>query len=193
MIAEFTVKYGGDWEHGIRWLSKGGGEYVYETCHLIKYGSPGLHEVEKHFHVVLPPWAHAFYQEIHEAVLSLGQEVIQILCPQDVIRFEEELRSYEDHLPEVSMPVRLVRFASVVGSPVSVGFRQSGQDGQWRIIVYDTTADAMDYIYSSECDERDSKRDQTIDAWVERMLRTDAYPMLVGNEEYEQKRFRCLR
>jgi hypothetical protein len=76
---------------------------------------------------------------------------------------------------------------------VSVGFRQSGQDGQWRIIVYDTTADGLDYIYSSECDGRDSIRDQTIDAWVERMLRTDAYPMLVGNEEYEQKRFRRIQ
>lgn len=190
MVAQFTAKHGGDWQRGIRWLSKGPDEFVYETCHLIKWGCSGLGEVEKHFDVVLPSWAHAFYQEVHEAVLSLGHEVIEILCPQDVISFEEEMRSYENHLPEMAMPVRLIRFARVVGSPVCIGFRKSALDGQWRIIVFDATSDSLEFIYSTKCEGKEDDID--VDIWMERMLRTDAYPVMVGFEESEKKLFRRI-
>lgn len=185
-MQEYQRVYGGDWSQGCKVIEKGNAEgrpTIYQTSHWAVLGGEGLAKVEAHFGVQLPDSAHAFYTEIRECVLSLS-EVIMVLTPEQIIAHEDEHRAiYKDI--GLDLPVTIIRFASFPGQPLDYAFRKSCTDGLWRITLIASAEDEPESDHSIEADGLET--DENIDAWMERLLRTDAYPLRPGHEEWEKR------
>lgn len=185
-MERYRACYGGDWSHGCRELQEGGehSPYIYETSHMVAFqeeGGGGLEIVEKHFGVQLPESAHAFYREIRECVLSLSFNVV-VLSPEEIIRHEEWHREILREI-EIDITVSIIRFATFVGEPLDFAFRKNCTDGKWRITLAASADDSPETDQSADGGETD----EDIDAWMERLLRTDGYPLRPGFEEWEKK------
>ena len=188
MIERYTAGYGGDWNHGCRVLQELTEKkpFIYETSHMVafqKQGGAGLEIVDAHFGIQLPESAHAFYREIRECVLSLSFNFV-VLCPEDIIHHEEWHREIDREIG-FDFPVTIVRFATFIGEPLDFAFRKSCADGQWRITLIASAEDSPELDYFEAGDGKET--DQDINSWMERLLRTDGYPLRPSSTGGEKK------
>ncbi len=181
LIDYYKARYGGDWSHAVKIVENTPDDWTYETRHLIRFGEEDLSLVERHFEVSLPESAHAFYREITECVLSL-RNVLVVMSPADIITFEEEIRAVSTDKSGIT-PIRIIRFAHLIGTSTAFAFRKSCADERWRVTGISSTCTRLEVFHSSQADGFED--DEDIDAWMERMIRTDGFPLMVGNEEYE--------
>lgn len=177
MVDLYQKKHGGDWSRGWKLLSCGEAD-VYQTQHLVKHGGHGLGSVEKAFNVTLPEWAHSFYEEVDECTLSL-RNIIAVMSANEIVDFERSLRDLHPDKEQIN-PVRIIRFAQVVGESNAFAFRRSVGDDKWRITFISSVDDRLESFYSKEFDGHED--DENIDAWMKRMIETDGFPLIAGDD-----------
>lgn len=143
-IGGFQRRYpDGDWKDHCRLVSgtPGNGEYQIALRHFVRWGSADASLMERHWGIKLPPWIHEFYSQVSEAVF-LWRNLIRVMPPVEVIRNEDEQRSWDGG---GGLPIRLIRFAVIWLTGSHLALRQSVEDGRWRIMYvsgYDTTESA---------------------------------------------------
>jgi hypothetical protein len=183
LISGYAEAYGGDWSHGFQIISRDpNGPDVFETKHMIRFGPSDLTSVEKHFGVSLPDSAHLFYQQVTECVLTLREPLV-VLSPEAIIKHEEWHRDIYRQC-DIDLPIQVIRFVKIPNEPRDFAFRQNTKDKRWRVMHVSSTDDQPQFYHSSDCDGLED--DEDIDAWMERMLSSDGFPLLKDGEPYER-------
>jgi hypothetical protein len=180
-VSRIQSKHGGGWSENLRIIGDPD-DGIFETKSLVCTGNSDLSLVERCFDVKLPDSAHLFYQNITECVLTLRLPLV-VLSPEGIVVHETWHRDIYRQCG-ISLPVQVIRFVMIPNDPINFAFRQNTKDKRWRIMLVSSTDEHPSFYHSNECDGLED--DEDIDAWMERMLSSDGFPLRKGAELYER-------
>jgi hypothetical protein len=179
-IAEYKKSFPDqNWDDYLRVLS----EERYAMRPMIRWGPADTSAFRTELGMILPDWMEEFYKQVTSAVLSMI-ECIVIMSPEDCVANQlgriDVLKKGGVVEPD---PCRMVPIAEC-GADGAYFYLYQRLDGRWSIIYGAGWRTAP-----NEESAEDEDYDANIDEWIERLLRTDAFPLGKGNEEIEPKYF----
>lgn len=152
---------------------------VYAMKPFVRWGPADSTVIERELKTKAPAWLHEFYSEIECAALCFLGDV-EILSPLKIVEAEMERREI---VCEDEKGSRLILFAEESGSGYGF-FAYQSREGAWRVVFGVSrgtdTAEVDEDAWKVEIGDSD------IFEWLERMLATDAYPLIKGYERFER-------
>ena len=152
---------------------------VYAMKPFVRWGAADSMVIERELKTKAPAWLHEFYGEIECAALCFLTDV-EILTPLEIVEAEMVRREI---VGEDEKGSRLILFAEEPGSGYGFYAYQS-REGDWQVVFGLSrgtgTAEVDEDAWKVEIGDSD------IFEWLERMLATDAYPLIKGYERFER-------
>src|SRR5688572_18582503 len=133
----------------------------------------GLARVNERFNVTLPADFDAFYRRWDGGVL-LFRELYPLLSVEQMLIVNSEFAGYGKW--DGRSPLRLVRFCDMSNSDYLC--LRLGDDGTWLVVFGRCQFSDADYFDNWHQIKRETTLDTSFRGWLQRMVKTDGWPLL---------------